>query len=119
MHVLYMELTRENLEFCKKHLKPAWGDGLTVEKSNEIFIELDTMIYGVIRATSSQRTRIVVELEHLKELAVLPCNESRKAYLKHVGKVITYRLHEHDGEWSRVIADSVPYMEFYSDGPVH
>ena len=118
MHV-YMELTRESLEFCKKHLKPIWGDVLTVTKPNKIFIELNTMSYGAIRATSSQRTRIVVELEHLKELAVLPCTESRTAYLKQVGKVITYRLHEHDGGWSRVIADSVPYAEFYSDDPIH
>ena len=115
---VYIELTQETFEFCKKHLKPIWKDGLSADGANEIFIELSTMSYGEIRATRSQRTRTVVELEHLKELAILPCKESRKAYLKHVGRVITYRLHEQDGEWSRVIADSVPYAEYYSDESV-
>lgn len=116
---VYIELTRENLEFCKKQLKPVWADGLTVERANEIFVELNSMSYGAVRATRSQRTRTVVELEHLKELALLPCKESRKAYLKHVGKVITYNLHEQNGEWCRVIKESVPYAEFYPDESVH
>lgn len=116
---VYIELTQENLEFCKRQLKPVWEDGLTVESANEIFIELNTMSYGVVRATRSQRTRTVVELEHLKELVILPCKESRKAYVKHVGKVITYNLHEQNGEWSRVIAKSVPYAEYYPDGSIY
>lgn len=116
---VYIELTRETLEFCKNHLNPIWKDGLSAEGANEIFIELSTMSYGEIRATRSQRTRTVVELEHLKELAILPCKESRKAYLTIVGKVITYNLHEQDGEWCRVIVESVPYAEYYPDESVH